>query len=551
MNEKPESTSRRLLKRAVQAKHLYILAAVATLVSAACFIGFCWHLATFADNWLTYKFIQPTELLYATALLTGRYIFAHFASLLNHRAGCVIVSKIKKQLYPILLHNDQRDSISSTLLITKLSDDLKPFYSNFIPAAGASVLVSLLILIVCALTEKWVAAILLISLVVIPMQMMVIGMGADSFHRKHIDLFIKYSAVFYNRLHAIAEIVNLDNFTPQYHFLSRKSKELNKATTDVMRIAVLSSAVLELFVTLSIAAIAIYLGMSLLGIMPGPAYAAGYNFRTALFLLTLSPYFFFYIRRFVSAYHDKTRALEAAKPIFETLNAPSNATPPNVDEALSRFTISDLSFSYPGTSTKVLHQININMTTKGLVLVKGISGSGKSTLLKLCTSSLFPQSGSVSINEKDNLWSHQWLRANTSYMNQYPFIFDGTLHYNVFLDKDTNGANEQSPDLGFLNKILAKKPLGWQTELTHGGKQLSGGERQLVTLARMLLHPKPVAILDEPTASLDTETTETILEVIRKLAQDRLVIVASHEERFNAMAHTTLHLNQGEQRTDE
>lgn len=123
--------------------------------------------------------------------------------------------------------------------------------------------------------------------------MAVIGIGAEAIHKKHIQLFLKYSAVFYNRLKTISEIVNLNNFKSQYRFLSRKSDELNEATTNVMKIAVLSSAVLELFVTIAIATIAIYLGMSLMGIMNGPNYGKGYDFGTSLFLLTITPYFFF------------------------------------------------------------------------------------------------------------------------------------------------------------------------------------------------------------------------------------------------------------------
>jgi ATP-binding cassette subfamily C protein CydD len=101
-----------------------------------------------------------------------------------------------------------------------------------------------------------------------------------------------------------------------------------------------------------------------------------------------------------------------------------------------------------------------------------------------------------------------------------------------------------------LDKLLAKKEDGWQTMLSHNGKQLSGGEKQLVTLARMMLHPKPIAILDEPTASLDTGTVEIILGQIEKLSQDKLLIVASHEERFEAIATKVLNLNWGEQMND-
>jgi ATP-binding cassette subfamily C protein CydD len=129
-------------------------------------------------------------------------------------------------------------------------------------------------------------------------------------------------------------------------------------------------------------------------------------------------------------------------------------------------------------------------------------------------------------------------------MNQFPFIFDGTLQYNVFLEKE---AKKQGGYPEFLNKILAKKEEGWLTGLSHNGKQLSGGEKQLVTLARMMLHPKPVAILDEPTASLDADTVGIILPQIVKMAGERLVIVASHEKMFDTVADTILNLNWGEQ----
>ncbi len=505
-------------------------------------------MSVFAASWLDDGFVIPSTLFYASVFLSGRYIFAHLASLLNYKAGNVIVSGIKKRLYPILLNNSQSDSISGTMLVTKVSDDLKPYYAFFIPHSIASVLVSIMILTVSFQIEKWVGIVLLIALLVIPMQMIVIGIGAEALHKKHIGLFLKYSAVFYNRLQTIAEIVNLDNFEPQYRFLSQKSKALNKATASVMRVAILSSAVLELFVTISIAAIAIYLGMSLLGIMVGPNYGKGYDFRNALFLLTLSPYFFFYLRKFVSSYHDRSKALASAQLLIPILEADMNTLLTDINEEFHAFEIGSLNFSYPGSPVKVLHDINLKFPTKGLVLVKGISGSGKSTLLKICTGSLHVQQGKVSVNGNGNEWSHQWLKMNSSYMNQFPFIFDGTLFYNVFLEKAVN-TPDRYPE--FLNKILDKKEHGWQTQLSHNGKQLSGGEKQLITLARMLMHPKPVAILDEPTANLDASTVEVILHQIVKLSKSRLVIVASHEKMFDTVADTIVNLNWGEQMHNE
>lgn len=548
------------------ARGSYAIASVFTLLSAGSFVVFSWYLSEFAALWLDKGEIAPETLIYSSFFLAGRYLFAHLESRANYNAGNSIVAGIKKELYPYLLNDSQLDSTSSALYVTRISDDLKPYFAFFIPYSVATVVVSVLLLIICFIVEQWVAVVLLVSLLVIPFQMAVIGIGAESLHKKHTNLFLKYSAVFYNRLQTIAEIVNLDNFKSQYRFLSRKSDELNKATTSVMRVAILSSAVLELFVTISIAAVAIYLGMSLMGIMTGPNYGKGYEFKTALFLLTITPYFFFYLRKFVSAYHDRNKALASAELIMPILEKPVEQKIENREEVFRSFEINNLNFSYPDSPVLVLHNISIKMPHKGVVLVKGISGSGKSTLLKICSGSLLSNDGSVSVNGNDNEWSRQWLKSNTSYMNQFPFIFDGSLRYNVFLDsediKDDNAHTKvfesgeyrrvddtivDSKYPSFINKIVSKKEERWDTLLSHNGKQLSGGERQLVTLARMMLHPRQIAILDEPTANLDSETVDIIIQEIVNMSRERLFIVASHESRFDNVADSIVDLNWGEQ----
>lgn len=544
MSTKQESASKWLGKRMAGARGYYVSASLFTLLSAGCFVIFSWYLSEFAASWLDNGLIVTETLLLASVFLAGRYIFANLESRFNYNAGNAIVADIKKELFPILLQDNKLSSTDSALYVTKISDDLKPYYAFFVPYSVATAVVSILLLVICFFIEKWVAMILMVSLFVIPLQMAVIGIGAEAIHKKHIQLFLKYSAVFYNRLKSIAETVNLGNFKTQYKFISRKSEELNEATTNVMRVAILSSAVLELFVTIAIAAIAIYLGMSLMGIMNGPNYGKGYDFGTSLFLLTITPYFFFYIRKFVSAYHDRNKALAAAELLMPMLKRETEPAVADKNEPYYSLSISNLNFSYPESPVNVLHNIHQQFPQKGLVLVKGISGSGKSTLLKICAGSLSVKEGEISFNGKDNLWSKQWLKDNTSYMNQFPFIFDGSLRYNVFLNKETEEGIVY-PD--FLNHILAKKEDGWDTELTHNGVQLSGGERQLVTLARMMLHPKPVAILDEPTSNLDSSTTEVIISEIVKMAKDRLVIVASHEQRFELVADNIVNLNWGEQ----
>lgn len=544
MSIRQESASKWLNNKLTGVRGQYASATLFTLLSAGCFVAFSWFLSEFAASWLDNGIIVYEKILIASFFLTGRYIFAHLETRFNYNAGNSIVAEIKKELLPILLHNSKLNSTDSALYITKISDDIKPYFAFFVPYSVATVVVSIFLLLICFFIEKWVALILMISLLVIPIQMAVIGIGAETIHKKHTQLFIKYSAIFYNRLKTIAEIINLDNFKTQYHFLSRKGDELNEATINIMGVAILSSAILELFVTIAIAAVAIYLGMSLMGIMNGPNYGKGYNFGTALFLLAITPYFFFYIRKFVSAYHDRNKALAAAELLMPLTKHHNKMRSVNLEETYFSLEVNKLNFSYPNSPVKVLNNIHKKFPKKGLVLVKGISGSGKSTFLKICAGSLSVNDGYISVNKKDNSWSELWLKENTSYMNQFPFIFDGSLRNNVFLKKEIEESNDYP---SFLNRILEKKENGWNTNLTHNGIQLSGGERQLVTLARMMLNQKQIAILDEPTASLDSETTAVIISEVVNMAKKRLVIIASHERRFELVADNIVNLNWGEQ----
>lgn len=546
MAKTKQGASAWLNAKLIYAKRYYIPAALLTLLSAGCFVFFCAFLARFSSDWLLLDVFQPLRLVYGLLFLAGRYALAHGATYLNNKAGSTIVETIKTETYSKLLSQNQFDSTASTLYVTSMADHLKPYFSSFVPNGVASVLVGIALLVVSFVAETWVGIILLISFVVIPMQMIVIGIGAESMHKKHINLFVRYASVFYNRLQTVGEIVNLDNYAVQYDFLKEKGEKVNEASAKVMRIAILSSAVLELFVTLCIAVVAIYLGMSLLGIMPGKNYGKGYDFETALFLLTLAPYFFFYLRKFVSGYHDKNRALASAQVIMPILNEPSRhvINQSELPQSFTHIDVNQLDFAYPQSPLKVLNHISVSLPQKGVVLVKGISGSGKSTLLKLLSGNLSPQGGRISVDNLSAEESSSWLYHHTAYMNQFPFLFDGSIIYNVTLN-NTDEVPTTYPL--FLDKLINKKADGWHTRLTNNGRELSGGERQLITLARLLMNPREVILLDEPTSNLDTYTTDIIVSEVEALAQRHLVVVASHDPKFEQIASQSIQLNWGEQ----
>ncbi|MCD7931670.1 MAG: hypothetical protein LUH15_10110 [Tannerellaceae bacterium] len=156
MGSKEKSASRWLNEKIREAKGAYVAASVFTVVSAACFVAFCWYLSGFAALWVDEGLVLPRILLCALLFLTGRYVFAYFASLFNYKAGNIIVSKIKKKLYPVLLNDSQADSVSATLFVTRVSDDLKPYFAFLYPMPWLRYwLVSLYWLFVSGLKNGW------------------------------------------------------------------------------------------------------------------------------------------------------------------------------------------------------------------------------------------------------------------------------------------------------------------------------------------------------------------------------------------------------------
>lgn len=182
MSSKQMSASVWLGKRMPGARGMYVIASLFTLLSAGCFVIFSWYLSEFTALWLEKGIIIPETLLLASVFLGGRYLFAHLESISNYNAGNAIAVNIKKELYPVLLKNNKLNSTDSALYVTKISDDLKPYFAFFIPYSVATVVVSTLLLVISFFIEKWVALILLISLLVIPVQMAVIGIGAEAIY---------------------------------------------------------------------------------------------------------------------------------------------------------------------------------------------------------------------------------------------------------------------------------------------------------------------------------------------------------------------------------
>ncbi len=519
-------------------------------LSSLSYVGFAHYSSAYIGYWLKGNEISCWFLLFAGAALLLRFSFAALAGWQADLEGFSIIQKMKSDAINALFSQHHLEPNTAANYVSNLPDKARPYFSQFVFYAMASVIVSTIMLMAFFYTDKVVFVMLLLSLLLIPVQMISVGYGAESIHEKHIHLFLQYASIFQNRLKALAGLQQLGVVPQQKEFLSQKSNELNHATQKVMKIAMLSSSLMEFFITFSIALVAIYLGLSLLGYMPEYFGKKGYDFQKSLFLLMLVPYYYFYLRKFVSAYHDRNRAIAVAETLFPIFNnAPKeNNIENNVqDEITEGIRFQNVSFRYRSDGLWVLHELNFELPAKGLVLVKGISGSGKSTLLKLLAGYLQPNDGNICIHT-GNEQASDWLKRHSVYMNQFPFLFDGTIADNIQLatplDKETF---QQILTTSQLTEILPKETSVTETVLSHNGIQLSGGQKQLVSFARLLAHLKPIVILDEPTANLDEETSYKIAKQIEALSQSHLVMVASHDAVFQPMALQQINLNRGQQ----
>ncbi len=429
-------------------------------------------------------------------------------------------------------------------------DALAGYYARFLPTLGLALAVPL-VLLAAAFTQDWIAGLLLLfSAPLIPVFMALIGMGSQQIHEMQQDQ--------QNRLagHFLDRIRNLD--------LLRRSLALDAATDEVaiategyrrlsmrvLRVAFLSSAVMEFFSAVAIGLVAIYVGFSLLGFLEfGPA--GQMTLFSGLFVLLLAPEYFQPLRLFAQSYHDRAGAVAAAAslaPLFDerTTAAGVPARMP-VIPAEFLLLLDTVSVRYDPDGPAALDSLTLQVTAGEHVAIVGPSGSGKSTLLALCAGFVSPSTGSIAL--ADPARSFAWI-------GQRAHLFHGNLRDNLLL-----GTADNTPDdllIGALNSAGLPVtdptlPLGLDTPIGEGNRGLSGGQAQRVALARALLSGSRLWLLDEPTSALDPETENDLLQRVLEHARERAVtiLLATHHAAVHARLDRMIRLDHGRLVADE
>ncbi|OJY78379.1 MAG: thiol reductant ABC exporter subunit CydD [Rhodospirillales bacterium 70-18] len=417
------------------------------------------------------------------------------------------------------------------------ADAVLPYLVRYRPARQRAALVPPLLLLAVA-TQSWMAAlILLVAAPLIPLFMALIGLRAQEASARQMLEIGGTNAFLLDRLRGLATIRAFDAVEVTATRLRAAAEALRARSMAVLRIAFLSSAVLELFAALGVAMLAVYIGFTLLGQIGFGAWGGGIGLAGGLFMLLLAPAFFEPLRDLAAAWHDRA-AGEAALDALARLagsgeqllpgagDDPSRGPPGGPSAGPPTVVVQGLAFAYPGAAQPVLDGFDLGVAAGERVALFGPSGGGKTTLLALVAGLAAPQAGTIAVGgEALTGGNAAALRTGMAWIGQRPHLFAGSLRANVLLGRD--GLAPAAAD-AVLARLLPGRDR--RRQVGEGGAGLSGGEALRLALARAAVDPRATLLLaDEPTAHLDAQTAADVTAALLDVARGRTLIVATHD----------------------
>ncbi|MEW2559108.1 thiol reductant ABC exporter subunit CydD [Streptomyces griseorubiginosus] len=482
-----------------------------------------------------------TPLLLLAAVAAGRGLVSWLTELAAHRASAAVKSELRGRLLeratalgPEWLSGQRTGSLVA--LATRGVDALDDYFSRYLPQLGLAVVVPVAVL-ARIVTEDWVSAAIIVgTLPLIPVFMMLIGWATQSRMDRQWRLLSRLSGHFLDVVAGLPTLKVFGRAKAQAESIRRITGEYRQATMRTLRIAFISSFALELLSTLSVALVAVTIGMRLVhGEM---------HLYDGLVILILAPEAYLPLRQVGTQYHAAAEGLAAAEEIFEVLEtpAPTTGTAPVPAGALA---FERVTVRYPGRSGDAVTDVSFEVAPGETVALVGPSGAGKSTLLNVLLGFVRPAEGRVRIGGADlaEVDLAEW-RSRIAWVPQRPQLFAGTIAENVRLarpDADDTAVRQALADAG-AREFVDALPLGADTVLGEDGAGLSAGQRQRLALARAFLADRPVLLLDEPTAALDGATEAEVVAAVRRLAAGRTVLLVVHRPALLGVADRVVRL---------
>ncbi|WP_230435714.1 thiol reductant ABC exporter subunit CydD [Xanthomonas melonis] len=422
------------------------------------------------------------------------------------------------------------------------TDALEGYFVGYQLARTELLLVPPLILIAVFSVDWVVGLVLLLTAPLIPFFMMLVGWGAEAAGREQLRALARMGGHFADRLKGLGLLRVYGRGQDELSGIAAAAEGVRERSLKVLRIAFLSSTVLEFFASVSVAIVALYFGLSYLGMLDLhglPTLGAG------MFCLLLAPEFFAPLRRLAAHYHDRANALAAVAESERLLEGfadnaaiavalPLPAAAEAAQAQMPLLQARELALRPPGAPQLVVERFSLVLEPGQRVALIGASGSGKSTLLEGLAGWLSPEAGSVILRPG----------TRVGYATQRPYLFHGSIADNLRLaDPQASDARLHAvAEAAQVMRFAAQLPDGLDTLIGERGFGLSGGEARRVALARLLLREPEVLLLDEPTAFLDPATEAELLRTLGAFARGRALVLATHSTAVMAWADTVIDL---------
>ncbi|MFC1877698.1 thiol reductant ABC exporter subunit CydD [Thermodesulfobacteriota bacterium] len=453
-------------------------------------------------------------------------------------------------LGPVQADRPHSGALSTT--IVEQVEALQAFYAHYLPQLALAVSIPAAIT-AFVFPISWAAGgLLLLTAPLIPLFMILIGMGAENISQKHFQALSRMSAHFLDILQGLPTLKLLGRSRTEETSIAKVSDEHRLRTMKVLRVAFLSTAVLELFSSLSIALVAVYLGTTYLGYSHFGLYGQTLILKQGLFILLLAPDFYLPLRELGIHYHARAEAMGATQEILDILSRQPATTFTGVRqlEASTPLTVEchKIHFAYNTRKGQVLTDVSMKLAPGEHMALVGESGSGKTTLLNLLLGFIQPDQGEIRIN--GNLLSalalETWHQA-LAWVGQHPMLFHDTIAGNIgmALPGATRTDIEQAARSARVLDFTRHLPRGLDTKVGEQGWGLSRGQAQRVALARVFLKDAPILLLDEPTAGLDVDTAQSVMQTIASFSKDRTVLLITHRLDQLQTAHRIIAITGG------
>jgi len=459
-----------------------------------------------------------------------RAVVIWLAEGIGHRTAAVLVSEMRSRSLrrlvmrgPIALAGERSGELAS--LLTSGLDALDPYFSRFLPQLVAAVVIPLAAIGYVASVDWVSAVILLVTVPLIPAFMVVIGWTAERSTRRRWRTFQVLGGHFLDVLQGLPTLRLYGRGPAQAERIRDMSRRLRRATMETLRIAFLSSFALELLASLGTALLAATIAIRLVD--------GNLDLRSGLTVLILAPEVYLPLRALGSAFHGSMDGVEAARRLDDmcagVAEVPASTSVPAHAVARCDVAFEHVWFAHDGRA-ETISDLTTTIAAGDRVLVCGHSGAGKTTLLALVLGLVHASRGTVSIGGVDVASLGAEARSQLiAWLPQSPHIFSGSIADNVRLGAPGAGDAEVRRALREIDAaFVATLPGGIDSVVGDRGMTLSGGERQRIALARTLLRPAPVLLLDEPLAHLDAASRRAASAAVEERTRGRTVVVAAH-----------------------